>query len=204
MKLPVLMNRHGTDKLFLHHYEDEYERHFEPIRDKALSILEIGIGGYANPNRGGESLKVWRDFFPGARIVGVDINEKTLNLGDRVTTLVCDQSDQGALLQLNEHYGPFDIIIDDGSHIQQHVLTSFASLFPQLNPGGIYVIEDMATAYWREFGGDPEHPPTISLLAGLIHGMHHQYWKTLHPGEPDPLSVKSVHVSREIAFIYKQ
>jgi 8-demethyl-8-alpha-L-rhamnosyltetracenomycin-C 2'-O-methyltransferase len=202
--LSVLMNRHNTDKLYLHHYDREYARHFEPRRHEPISILEIGVGGYAHPDKGGESLKVWRDYFPNARITAIDICEKTLDLGLRVTIRQCDQSNQPALLQLNEEHGPFDIIIDDGSHHQAHVLASFITLFPVLSPGGIYVIEDMATAYWPEYGGDPENPPTVLLLTGLLNGMNHQFWKTLRPGETDPLSVKSVHVSREIAFIYKQ
>lgn len=201
--LDVLMNRHGTDKLFLHHYEAEYQRHFEPLRDREFNLLEIGIGGYERKDRGGESLRVWRDYFPKAKILGIDIHEKELDLGDRVTTRICDQGDATALTELNEQYGQFDVIIDDGSHQQSHVLTSFVTLFPLLSPGGIYVIEDMATAYWPEFGGSPDNPPAVSLLVHLINGMNHQYWKTLHPGESDPLTVKSVHVSREIAFIYK-
>src|SRR5208283_757068 len=49
LPLAVLMNRHGTDKLFYHHYEGEYERHFAPLRDQSLSILEIGVGGFDHP-----------------------------------------------------------------------------------------------------------------------------------------------------------
>ena len=56
--LSTLMNRHGTDKLWLHRYDREYARHFEPNRDETFRLLEIGIGGYTDSKRGGESLKV--------------------------------------------------------------------------------------------------------------------------------------------------
>ncbi len=204
ISLATLMNRHGTDKLFFHHYEGEYQRHFEPIRDRTLSILEIGVGGFAHADRGGESLRVWRDYFPNARVLGIDIHEKQLaHLGERITIRVCDQNDPVQLTELNEQHGPFDIVIDDGSHHQEHVLTSYVTLWPMLAPGGIYVIEDMATAYWPEYGGNPEQPPTIGLIATLINNIHQRYWRALRPGEGDPAEVKSVHVSREICFIYK-
>jgi len=202
--MAILMNRHGTDKLYLHHYEGEYERHFAPLRDKPINLLEIGIGGFSHQDRGGESLRLWREYFPNATIVGIDIEPKTVPMGDRVTMRVCDQNSAEQLQALNAELGPFDVIIDDGSHYQEHILTSFRALWPFLNPGGIYVIEDLATAYWPEYGGHPHKPPAICLISDFIDGMHHQYWKTLRPGESDPLSVKSVHVSREIVFIYKQ
>ena len=130
-------------------------------------------------------------------------SRKELNLGERIAIRQCDQNDKAALWQLNEQSGPFDIIIDDGSHFQEHIFTSFNILWPFLNPGGIYVIEDLATAYWPEYGGDPEQPPAMRLLFHLCDQMHQAYWRILKPVDADS-RVQSVHVSREIAFIYKQ
>jgi 2-polyprenyl-3-methyl-5-hydroxy-6-metoxy-1,4-benzoquinol methylase len=201
--LAALMNIHCTDKLFAHHYEDEYERHFAPIRAKPLNILEIGVGGYSHPTCGGESLKVWRDYFQSATIVGIDIKEKMLDFGERVIIRQCDQSNAKELESLNSQDGPFDIIIDDGSHVQEHIMISFRTLWPMLKLGGIYVIEDLATAYDPDHGGSPEKPLAILLICSLINGLHHQFWKVLKPGECDPTSIKSVHVSKELVFIYK-
>ena len=205
LSMATLMNRHGTDKLFHHHYEDEYERHFAPFRDLPIRLLEIGVGGFKGIDCGGESLKVWRDYFSQAHIVGIDCEPKTLDFGPRVEIHQCDANDQAALRGLNEACGPFDIIIDDGSHFQEHVLNAFSQLWMLLNPGGIYVIEDMATAYWPEYGGDPEKPPVIYLLFACINAIHQRYWRPepLKPAETDPATIKSVHVSREIAFITK-
>src|SRR5271166_1699451 len=205
LPLAVLMNRNGADKLWLHHYDDEYERHFTPIRDAEFTLLEIGVGGYNNEGRGGDGLKTWRDYFPHARVVGIDLEDKSFLDSDRLTTRICDQSDGPALIQLNEENGPFSIIIDDGSHQQKHILTSFYTLFPLLSRGGIYVIEDLETAYRLDYGGDPDlkGDTSVGLVQRLIDGLHWQFWKGRGPREIDQM-VKSVHVSKELAFIYKQ
>ncbi len=71
----------------------------------------------------------------------------------------------------------FDIIVDDGSHINKHVITTFNILFPLLNHGGLYVIEDTQTLYWPALGGSSECPDapdtTMGFFKGLIHGLNH-------------------------------
>lgn len=203
--LSVLMNRHGTDKLWLHHYDVEYTRHFEPLRDRPIRLLEIGIGGYGMHGRGGHSLHVWRDYGPSWQVFGLDIEDKSFLDGDRITTIKGDQSDVAKLRSIHADHGPFDAVIDDGSHRQADILTSFHTLFPLLAPGGIYVIEDLETAYRNDHGGHPEPLAaggSINLIADLIDGLHHQFW---HGRSPDAIqrSVKSVHVSKELVFIYK-
>jgi hypothetical protein len=66
-----------------------------------------------------------------------------------------DQSDETFLARLISHYGGFDIVIDDGSHIASHVHASFRALFPAVRPGGWYVIEDLETSYWGSHEGGP-------------------------------------------------
>jgi demethylmacrocin O-methyltransferase len=56
-----------------------------------------------------------------------------------------------------DDHGPFDIIIDDGSHVNGHVIETFKIMFPKLKDGGVYVIEDIQTAYWDDFGGDSKN-----------------------------------------------
>jgi 8-demethyl-8-alpha-L-rhamnosyltetracenomycin-C 2'-O-methyltransferase len=202
ISLKILMNRSGTDKFFTHHYDEEYARHFESLRDKTLTLLEIGVGGYGSPKRGGDSLKVWRDYFEFATIVGLDNETKNLKLGDRVTICRGSQSDAECLTSLNSERGPFDIIIDDGSHRPEDQFTSFTTLFPLMKPGGIYVIEDLETSYRPAYGGDPNAPQTIGLIQRLIDGLHWQFWSGRGPTGIDQM-VKSIHVSKELAFIYR-
>lgn len=208
--LRVLMNRYGTDKTYVHHYEEEYERHFAPFRGEEFNLLEIGIGGYGAPMRGGASLKVWRDYFPQAWIYGLDTHDKSFLNGDRLSTFRGDQSDSTLLRLIHEEVGPFRVIIDDGSHVQCDIMDSFRVLFPLLQSGGIYVIEDMATAYDPAHGGIPDpityvediEDHSIVLLFHLIDGMHWAFWKGRGPDDIQKM-VKSVHVSKELAFIYK-
>lgn len=64
--------------------------------------------------------------------------------------------------------GPeFDIIIDDGCHIVEHQITSFKTLFPLIKPKGMYIIEDLHTSYWKEYGGKGtlDNPQTTPLSA---------------------------------------
>lgn len=204
--LADLMEIHKCDKWYNHHYEGEYERHFEAIRDKPLKILEIGVGGYTAPECGGEGLAVWRDYFPNATIHGLDVYTKRLDLGPRVTLWRGAQSDSIVLNEIHESGGPFDIVIDDGSHEQEDILKSFQMLFPLMSQGGIYVIEDLHCAYDSLFGGDPEFGSTKQtvrlMLLGAIEALHWEFIKDM-PDVPMAKMVKSIHVSKKIVFIYK-
>jgi len=71
-------------------------------------------------------------------------------------TLAGAAGDTQFLDAMSRELGPFDIIIDDGSHMSHHIIASFNALFPHVRPGGIYVVEDLATAYWPTWGGDPD------------------------------------------------
>ena len=147
---------YGTDKFGLHDYTPNYFKMFKHLRDKPIKVLEIGVGGYADDDRGGQSLEVWRDFFPKAEITGIDIQKKTMDLGPRVEILQGSQVDPDFLKELVSARGPFDIIVDDGSHRNEHIVESFELLFPTLAPGGIYVAEDVQTSFHPRFGGSLE------------------------------------------------
>jgi len=195
-----------TDKEGAHSYADAYERHFAHLRHRAITLLEIGVGGYADPDRGGESLRMWKEFFPQARIVGVDIHDKTSIAEDRITILQGDQSDPAFLDDLAARFGPFDIVVDDGSHICAHVIASFQGLFGHLTDGGIYAIEDLQTSYWpRSYGGSsgPDRSGTsMTFLHALTDGLNHAELDI--PGYAPTAfdrSVKSLTFYHNLAFI---
>src|SRR5262249_14446190 len=71
--LTALANINGTDKWGSHWYTPAYEAHFKHLRTKKLKILEIGVGGYEDPNAGGESLRMWKYYFPKSQIYSIDI-----------------------------------------------------------------------------------------------------------------------------------
>ncbi|MET8453074.1 hypothetical protein [Streptomyces sp. NPDC005209] len=209
--LTELAVRCGTDKWgALHQYPQHYERHFAPLRDHRLTILEIGIGGYDDPEAGGASLRMWKHFFPRALIYGIDIVDKRPLDAPRLTTVTADQSSPEQLTAFAERHGPFDIVIDDGSHISQDVITTFRHLFPHVRPTGLYVIEDLHTAYWPGvFRGndtdlsDPNY--TVGFLKTLVDGLHHEEFLRSDAREPlatDP-RIKGMHLYRNVAVIEK-
>ena len=144
----------NSDKATFHSYVKHYQSHFDSIRNLRLNILEIGIGGYQDSLNGGESLRMWKSFFPRSRIYGIDIHDKAIHDEPRIKTFKGSQADESFLRDVVSKIGDIDIIIDDGSHVNEHVVKSFSVLFPLLKDGGIYAIEDLQTAYWDEsFGG---------------------------------------------------
>lgn len=172
--LTQLAIRHGCDKWGLHFYTRVYHELFGHLRQNPLRMLEIGIGGFEFPTLGGASLRMWAEYFPAARIVGIDIVEKRLDLDPRITVLQGSQDDPAFLAGVAAAHGPFDIIIDDGSHIPQHVLASFNYLFPALADGGLYVIEDVQTCFWPDRGGAPENgAETMFLARSVLESLHH-------------------------------
>ncbi|WP_420404535.1 hypothetical protein [Nisaea sp.] len=130
------------------HYLPIYERYFEKFINQSINVLEIGIGE-------GGSLQMWKAFFgPHARIVGVDVVEEKLSFEeDQIQIRIGDQSDERFLRSIVQEFGGFDVIIDDGSHQQAHIRTAFDVLYPALSRNGVYVVEDLHTAYWESYGG---------------------------------------------------
>lgn len=189
-----------TDKATAHSYTPIYQQHFQHLRHRSITLLEIGVGGFESPTRGGESLRMWRDFFPRGQIHGVDIVEKRID-ETRIHIHRGDQTDRVFLRDLARQHGPFDIIIDDGSHINAHIRKTFEVLFVEhLRPGGTYVIEDMATAYRPEYGGgEPRYPETsVELVKDLIDDVNRNYWRD-RAARP----VSAVHVFEQLALIEK-
>lgn len=161
----------GTDKARGHHgYTTYYARHLRRRRRSIKCVLEIGIGSDRDPDDGGLSLRMWRNYFPRATIYGVDLFEKRLTGERRIVALQADQSDAESLRRVVSGCPPFDLIVDDGSHVGQHVITSFEVLFPRLAPGGLYAIEDLHTAYEAGWGGGPPGTPdtAVSLTKDLV------------------------------------
>jgi hypothetical protein len=156
----------GTDKPVGHHaYTPHDARHLRARRRRVRCVLEIGIGERGDPSGGGNSLRMWRSYFPKATIYGIDLYEKHID-EPRIVALQADQSDAESLLDAVRACPPFDLIVDDGSHVASHVVTTFETLFPRLRRGGLYVIEDLETAYWPEYEGGP--PGTAGTSVALV------------------------------------
>jgi hypothetical protein len=172
--LTRLAIKHGTDKWGPHFYTPLYHGLFRHLRDRPIRLLEIGVGGYDLKTSGGASLAMWAEYFADGQITGIDVAEKRLTLDQRVRVYRGSQDDTAFLKKVCDERGPFDIVIDDGSHVPKHVVASFQILFPVLKDGGMYVIEDVQTAFWPNFGGSTLHGgETVRLTRTIIECLNH-------------------------------
>ncbi|MEW6534438.1 MAG: class I SAM-dependent methyltransferase [Candidatus Auribacterota bacterium] len=207
--LTELAKIYWTDKFGTHTYTPFYQGHFYGLRKKKLKVLEIGIGGYDDPCKGGGSLKMWKRFFPKSMIYGIDLYDKTPLQEKRVVTFAGSQNDTEFLKKVHDNAGPFDLIIDDGSHINEHVLTTFKVLFPYLSSGGIYVVEDTQTSYWKEYGGDSDNFNNMSTIMAffksLVDCLNYTEFekKNYHPTYYDK-NILSIHFYHNMVFVYKR
>lgn len=136
----TIFDKYKTDKNSLYHnYGRQYEDLFRPYRDKPIKYLEIGVFE-------GESIKAMREIFKNAVfIIGIDINpacKQFENKDHNIFVEIGDIKDTNFIHNVINQYGCFDIILDDGSHINKDVIIAFETLFPLLNNEGIYIIED--------------------------------------------------------------
>lgn len=154
-----------------YHYFPVYEQHLERFRNRHITLFEIGLGE-------GGSLQQWRRYFgPFARIVGIDIEPMCRQLEeDQIKVRIGSQDNVEFLDGVVEEFGQPDIVIDDGSHIQQHVNTTFDFLYPKVNKNGVYLVEDLHAAYWPNHGAGLRHPESfIERAKNYVDDMHAEY-----------------------------
>lgn len=159
------MTLYGDTDKGEHGYMEHYRRHLGPRRFRRNTLFEIGVGGFASRAAGG-SLAIWRDYLLRSTIVGIDLHEKDIAWGERVRFVRADQNNPDELDVAVERHGRPDIVIDDGSHVGEHIRTSFDHLWPLLRSGGIYVVEDLVASYNPDFGGS--EPPPCTSGVGLV------------------------------------
>lgn len=167
-----------------HDYLRILEPLFEPMRDKPIKVLEIGVGS-------GESIQVWLEYFKNAQVCGVDINHDTnpwntpmSAIHDRYKFCQGDQSSETFWACFIATYGSdWGIIIDDGSHISSDIITTFKCLWPHIASGGLYEVEDLGVAH-----------EAASWLMELLNPV-------LAPGMSD---VESVTLAKELIVLRKK
>jgi hypothetical protein len=146
--LVELCKQHPTDKCPHHHnYVAFYEALFSPLRKQKLRLLEIGV-------LDGHSLRLWEAYFSSAQIFGLDIESKSQHDTLRIKTFVADQGKREDLAKALAATGSgFDIILDDGGHKMNQQQISFATLFPALKSGALYILEDVHTSFPHLYPG---------------------------------------------------
>ncbi len=144
-----------SPKFGANNYADIYQAYLYSRRLESLTLLEIGLGVsgenwdakivQGGNSDGGASIKMWQDYLPNSRIIGVDINPAKHLETAQIETHVVDQGDLDNWKEFLTSMGEteFDIVIDDGSHRADHQQLSLEVLFPRLKSGGLYFIEDL-------------------------------------------------------------
>ena len=132
-----------SDKISHHGYHRFYPWFLTHLRGQNVNFLEIGIDKT-------ESLKLWKGYFGNVNLHGIDIDEKEFN-DTEVTLHKIDQSNSLELDKFVADVGiKFDVILDDGSHVPEHQILTINKLWNLVKPGGIYIIEDIETSYWKK------------------------------------------------------
>tara|TARA_Y100001968_G_C19449572_1_gene767606 strand:+ start:3984 stop:4694 length:711 start_codon:yes stop_codon:yes gene_type:complete len=171
-------------------YFEVYEREFSHLREKEISFLEIGVF------KGG-SIPMWKGFFKNAEnLTFIDIDENCLKLEEKGTKIIIgDQSDKSFLDKVIQNHGPFDVVIDDGSHMCDHQIISFEKLWPALKDNGIYLVEDTHSSYWPGFGGGYRNEASFIEYAKRIVDKMHSWWTDqddLFPYDPFAKEINGV------------
>jgi hypothetical protein len=169
--LAQLCDKYGTDKgsnrqtghpyaWHPHTYTDFYAQLFDHCRHAVRQVFECGIGtndpavpcSMGVNGAPGASLRVWRDYFPNARVYGADIDERTLFQEDRIQTFIVDQCDPSSIEDMWKLSGlkDLDLFIDDGLHTLSAGINLFEGSFDRLAATGIYIIEDVHLDYEEE------------------------------------------------------
>jgi hypothetical protein len=134
-------------------FADFYSRLFDQRRIDIRKVFECGLGtnnsnllsSMGLDGRPGASLRVWREYFPNAQIVGGDIDRNILFEEERIKTFYVDQTDPKAIAELWDQVGlkDFDFMIDDGLHTYEAGICLFENSISRLSKDGVYCIEDV-------------------------------------------------------------
>lgn len=211
MTLDQLAIKHRTDKASDHHnYCVIYEQYLEALRDKKITLIELGTGGYQYEDRGGESLRMWYDYFPHGKIVGVDLHNKINIVNDRTEFWQGSQTDANLLQSIidREKYVEKRIVIDDASHNNGLTVKTFQIVFPLLQPGDLYIVEDVHTSYFQdsEFEGSKDPSAKITSMhyfSQLTHQLNYQHLEAKYHNEFSG-KIDFIHFYKQVIIIKKK
>jgi hypothetical protein len=181
------------------HYFSIYDRHLSRYRGLPVRVLEIGV------YRGG-GLEMLRHYLgPDAKLVGVDIDEVARAAAGGYEVELGDQADPAFLQRVSEKHGPFDIVIDDGGHTMNQQIVSVETLFPMLQVGGTYLVEDCHTSYWPEYADQgPDGQTFIQWVKARLDDLNaYHYSRSEHLVSPWQTCVDGLHVYDSMVVLTK-
>lgn len=135
-----------------HDYLRHYDKAIGRGKENVSSLCELGCGQ-------GASLKMWKEYFPQAVVIGVDINPAAKRFEEeRIEIVIGNAASLDTIAALGENYEKFSVIIDDASHAWGDMRVSFENLWDYLASGGLYIIEDTCCGSQGSF---PDYPPKV-------------------------------------------
>jgi hypothetical protein len=183
------------------HYLEIYGHHLARFRNTRFRLLEIGVAD-------GGSLTLWRKYFGSdATIFGIDISPRCAQFDKQAGNVrIGSQDDPQFLQSVVSEMGGIDVVIDDGSHIADHQRVTFRTLFPLLNANGVYICEDLHTAYSRAGfdGGYHRRGTFIEVVKQIIDDIHADFHKRAQSVPDAHRSIHGIHVYNSILAIEKR
>lgn len=200
MTLEQLGDKYQTDKTLHHGYHYFYPRFLEPLRNETFNMLEIGLGSFQDNT--GNSPKLWKEYFPNTNVFVMDIDYEYKD--EYGTVIRGDQSDINDIIKVANIVGSAKFIIDDGSHHPEHQLLTFTHLFQHLlEPGGVYIIEDIECSYWNPkediYGYKTGYLNIIDYFTKYQHELNSEF----HSGK-NTLDISSITYGQNCIIITKQ
>ena len=189
-----LCDKYGSDKGSLnsarrpyrwtaHTYADFYNLLLFSRRESVKKVFECGVGrattftaedGSIIQGEPGASLRMWRDYFPNARVIGADINTEVLFEEDRIQTYVLDQTSSTDIARFwsEADMRDIDLIVDDGLHTYSAAVSLFENCIDHLADDGYYIIEDMHVHEIRklqQYFADKDYSVNFVMLTRCDH-----------------------------------
>ncbi len=179
------MPKYDTDKND-HGYAKYYAQH---LPESVNKILEIGV-------HKSESIKMWHEVYPEARIFGIDLFSEHEPITENWFTAFRGNQADSKLLDNVRLFGPFDFVVDDGSHNSRHQLMTFYGLVGSTK---LYVVEDLQCneeAFYRQ------DLPYENTMLGMMKASERNAWRTSADVKELGFPFKYKLHDDKIAFIY--
>jgi cephalosporin hydroxylase len=165
------------------------------------------VGGYEYNDRGGESLRMWFDYLPNSKIIGIDLYEKKDIINERTEFWQGSQTDKHLLKVILSRCADADkrIVIDDASHNNRLTIETFSIIFPLLKGGDLYFVEDVHTSYFDDKLYEGSEKPgdtntTMEFFTRLTHQLNGEHLKMEHQNQYSWM-VEWIHFYKEIIVV---